>query len=87
MESVLDSSRYFVLKVEDHGKPLHILLRDSTKRSQHNLISLPRPPALGRHAFIGMGFQERTEAFDFNVTLQDFIKCVILFVASLSYIH
>ncbi|KAI9365857.1 hypothetical protein BD770DRAFT_377393 [Pilaira anomala] len=46
VEAVLDSSRYFVLKIESEG----------------------------RHAFIGMGFQERTDAFDFNVTLQDFVK-------------
>lgn len=46
VEAVLDSSRYFVLKIESDG----------------------------RHAFIGMGFQERTDAFDFNVTLQDFVK-------------
>ncbi|KAB5512688.1 hypothetical protein DKX38_029716 [Salix brachista] len=47
VEPVIDSSRYFVLRIEENiGGRL-------------------------RHAFIGIGFRERTEAYDFQAALHD----------------
>jgi len=48
VERTIDSSRYFVIKIEKQG----------------------------RHAFIGVAFNDRNEAFDFNVALQEFQKDV-----------
>ncbi|XP_059899489.1 adaptin ear-binding coat-associated protein 1 isoform X3 [Gadus macrocephalus] len=47
VETVSDSSRYFVLRIQDDN---------------------------GRSAFIGVGFGDRGDAFDFNVALQDHFK-------------
>ncbi|KAI3465834.1 hypothetical protein Pfo_022497 [Paulownia fortunei] len=50
VEPVIDSSRYFVLRVEENiGGRL-------------------------RHAFIGIGFRERPEAYDFQAALYDHMK-------------
>ncbi|XP_029985542.1 adaptin ear-binding coat-associated protein 1-like isoform X2 [Sphaeramia orbicularis] len=49
VETVSDSSRYFVLRIRDDN---------------------------GRSAFIGVGFADRGDAFDFNVALQDHFKWV-----------
>uniref|UniRef100_K7G0V1 NECAP endocytosis associated 2 n=1 Tax=Pelodiscus sinensis TaxID=13735 RepID=K7G0V1_PELSI len=49
VEGVTDSSRYFVIRIEDES---------------------------GRRAFIGVGFVDRGDAFDFNVAIQDHFKWV-----------
>ncbi|XP_056304316.1 adaptin ear-binding coat-associated protein 2 [Danio aesculapii] len=49
VEAVVESSRYFVIRIEDGN---------------------------GRHAFIGLGFADRGDSFDFNVALQDHFKWV-----------
>uniref|UniRef100_A0A3B4BGN8 Adaptin ear-binding coat-associated protein 1 n=1 Tax=Periophthalmus magnuspinnatus TaxID=409849 RepID=A0A3B4BGN8_9GOBI len=49
VETVSDSSRYFVIRIQDDN---------------------------GRSAFIGVGFGDRGDAFDFNVSLQDHFKWV-----------
>ncbi|XP_015274411.1 PREDICTED: adaptin ear-binding coat-associated protein 1 [Gekko japonicus] len=49
VETVTDSSRYFVIRIQDGN---------------------------GRNAFIGIGFGDRGDAFDFNVSLQDHFKWV-----------
>lgn len=50
VEAVIDSSRYFVLRIEENidGRL--------------------------RHAFIGIGFRERTQAYDFQAALHDHMK-------------
>eukprot|EP00250_Pteridium_aquilinum_P005198 c15331_g1_i1 orf=496-1329(-) len=53
IEAVIDSSRFFVLRVEDTSGPQ------------------------ARHAFIGIGFRERTPAYDFQAALHDHVKYVL----------
>lgn len=39
-----------------------------------------------RHAFIGIGFRERTEAYDFQAALHDHMKYALIYLCAVSII-
>lgn len=78
VETVSDSSRYFVLRIQDDNgdaTPEYFLtlLKDLNPFSSGLNVSYHLLLA-GRSAFIGVGFGDRGDAFDFNVALQDHFK-------------
>jgi len=42
---------------------------------------------IGRHAFVGMGFTERNDAFDFNTTILDHLKYVSIKYVLFTHIY
>ena len=70
IESVTDSSRYFVIRIlDDNGNCEELDISD--RKSIENFYY-----QLGRCAFLGMGFGDRSDSFDLNVALQDHFKWV-----------
>jgi adaptin ear-binding coat-associated protein 1/2 len=67
IESVADSSRYFVLRLQDDNGVFSEIPIDET-------IAIFKFLFLGRSAFIGIGFTDRSDSFDLNVALQDHFK-------------
>ncbi len=75
VEPVLDSSRYFVLRVESQGP-------DGAKKKAYIGMGVSCRPPLARHKRIldpltslqCQQFQDRSDSFDFNVALQDWTK-------------
>lgn len=76
VEAVMDSSRYFVLKLVDPSGRWYrhyILFYVLTLLINHS-STLKITTFLGRTAFIGVGFQDRADSFDLNVALQDHFR-------------
>lgn len=90
VDRCVDSSRYFVLKIQNaQGTTLYNRLFacmavpplpfpcllaffvDSSFQTHAFIFQ-----QTGKHAFVGVAFNEREEAFDFNVALQEYEKCV-----------
>ncbi|KAJ0054501.1 hypothetical protein Pint_02400 [Pistacia integerrima] len=63
VEPVIDSSRYFVLRIEENIGENYVASSSKFDRSGRL-----------RHAFIGIGFRERTQAYDFQAALHDHMK-------------
>lgn len=95
LERCVDSSRYFVLKIQNaqgacvRSVRLEHVIGPGAERRRHPYGVGPLFDGsmvcwlaahctwTGRHAFIGVAFNEREEAFDFNVALQEYEKCVV----------
>lgn len=75
VEPVVDSSRYFVLRIE--VRRLIVFIMDGITQNKSETYWYYHPVQeknTKQHIFIGAGFRERQSAFDFRSTLQDFEK-------------
>lgn len=74
VEAVLDSSRYFVLRVESDdpqsGKKRKAFIGMGVSVRATNKATLVHSPVLTPFA----QFEDRSDSFDFNVSLQDWVK-------------
>ena len=57
-----------------YGKNLTMILKEVLSSQPSYSSQLLTLSFTGKHAFIGMGFNDRGDSFDFNVTLQDHFK-------------
>ncbi|GJP50620.1 hypothetical protein CLOM_g9763 [Closterium sp. NIES-68] len=77
VEAVIDSSRFFVLRIEDSSPPAAPPASASNKAGKAAAAAAAAAaPSVVRHAFIGLGFRERTAAYDFQAAVYDHVKYV-----------
>ncbi|CAI5478407.1 unnamed protein product [Closterium sp. Yama58-4] len=80
LEAVIDSSRFFVLRIEDSSPPPPSASSSSASSTKGGKPAAGTAAAavapVVRHAFIGLGFRERTAAYDFQAAVYDHVKYV-----------